>query len=156
MMPSFGLLMYPVHILAATLWVGGLFFAYIVLRPSVMLLEPPHRIGLWNAVFARFFLWVWISIAALFISGILILVWYFGGMVGAPLHIHLMLGLALIMTALYAYVFFVPYPAFKKHAAAANWPAAAAQQARIRTIVGINLLLGIATIVVGASGRLIV
>jgi len=29
-----------VHVLCAVLWVGGMFFAYVVLRPSLSVLEP--------------------------------------------------------------------------------------------------------------------
>lgn len=48
-----------IHLLAAIVWVGGMFFAYMVLRPAaVEVLEPPARLRLWNVVFRRFFPWV--------------------------------------------------------------------------------------------------
>ena len=46
------------HILAAIVWIGGMFFAVLVLRPAAGPLEPPDRLALWRRVFARFFPWV--------------------------------------------------------------------------------------------------
>ena len=52
-----------IHILAVLVWVGGMFFAYVILRPSaVITLQPPERLCLWDAVFKRFFGWVWVAI----------------------------------------------------------------------------------------------
>ena len=56
------------HVLAAIVWIGGMFFALLVLRPSAGPLEPPDRLALWRRVFARFFAWVWISLALLIIQ----------------------------------------------------------------------------------------
>ena len=53
------------HILAAIVWIGGMFFAVLVLRPSAFPLEPPDRLALWRRVFQRFFSWVWLSLALL-------------------------------------------------------------------------------------------
>ena len=30
------------HLLAAVVWVGGMFFAYLVLRPSLIVLDEPN------------------------------------------------------------------------------------------------------------------
>ena len=38
------------HILAAVIWVGGMFFAHMVLRPSAGLLDSPTRLALWERV----------------------------------------------------------------------------------------------------------
>ena len=47
------------HLLAAAIWVGGMFFAYNALRPAAaQALEPPLRLELWVQVFRRFFVWV--------------------------------------------------------------------------------------------------
>ena len=44
-----------IHVLSAVVWVGGMFFALLVLRPAVGPLEPAVRLALWRRVFARFF-----------------------------------------------------------------------------------------------------
>ena len=43
------------HLLAAVVWVGGMFFAYVALRPAAAQLEPPARLTLWVGVFKIFF-----------------------------------------------------------------------------------------------------
>ena len=47
-----------IHIFAAVVWVGGMFFAHQVLRSAAAALEPPSRLVLWSRVFGRFFAWV--------------------------------------------------------------------------------------------------
>ena len=76
-------LLIALHVLAAVVWVGGMFFAYMVLRPSAGPLDPPARLALWQRVFGRFFPWVWASIAVLLISGYTMLFVHFGGFAGA-------------------------------------------------------------------------
>ena len=69
------------HLLSVVIWVGGMFFAYMALRPAAgSLLEPPVRQTLWVAVFNRFFVWVWISIITLLISGFWMIFAELGGM----------------------------------------------------------------------------
>ena len=54
------------HILAAVIWVGGMFFAWMILRPALgASLEAPQRLQLWSAVFPRFFVWVWLAVLLL-------------------------------------------------------------------------------------------
>ena len=50
------------HILGAVVWVGGMFAAYMCLRPAAGPLEPPARLKLWRAFFGKFFPWVWLAI----------------------------------------------------------------------------------------------
>ena len=52
-------LLKAIHLLGAAIWVGGMFFALLVLRPSLSVLEPPARLALHGAVFSRFFRIVW-------------------------------------------------------------------------------------------------
>ena len=39
------------HVLGAVVWVGGMFAAYLCLRPAAGSLEPPLRLKLWSAFF---------------------------------------------------------------------------------------------------------
>src|SRR6516225_3728679 len=61
--------MVAIHLLAAVFWVGGMAFAYMVLRPAAAALDPPGRLLLWRRVFARFLPWVGVSIVVLLLSG---------------------------------------------------------------------------------------
>jgi uncharacterized membrane protein len=140
------------HIASVTLWMGGMFFAYVCLRPSAAeLLEPPLRLPLWQRVFARFFVWVWAAVILIPVSGLSMIARV--GFAAAPLNWHLMLLSGLAMIAIYLYVFFGPYPALKHAVAAADWKAGGAALNRIRQAVGINLLLGILTIAFATLGR---
>jgi len=143
------------HALAAVIWVGGMFFAYMVLRPAVGGIEPPpQRLQLWSRVFPRFFAWVWAAVIALPVSGYYRLFADFGGMSGAGLHIHAMQALAMIMILLFFYLFNGPYLGFRKAVAAEDWAAAGGQLNTIRRIVATNLVIGLVTTGIGASGRL--
>ena len=141
------------HALAAVVWVGGMFFAYMVLRPSAGPLEPPLRLALWARIFGRFFPWVWASIAVLLVSGYAMLFLRFGGFAGAGLHIHVMQVTGILMMALFLHLFFAKWRRFSRAVETGAFQDAAASLDRIRRIVAINLVLGIVTVAVGASGR---
>lgn len=146
----------PLHILAAIIWVGGMFFAYMILRAvAASLLEPPVRLALWSQVFKRFFPWVWAAIIVLLSSGLWMTFVEFGGMKNAGGHIHLMLTLGVIMMLLFLHLFFSPYRKLNTALAAKDIPAADQQLNKIRCMVGVNLILGLVTAVVASAGRFI-
>ncbi|MEK6771748.1 MAG: CopD family protein, partial [Pseudomonadota bacterium] len=141
------------HILATILWIGGMFFAYVALRPAAAsLLEPPQRLPLWAATFARFFPWVWVSVVVLPATGYWMVFYVFDGLRQVGLHVHLMQGLGWLMIVIYLFVFFAPYRQLKAAVAAKDWPAGGKALARIRRLVGINLLLGIALTIIATGG----
>ena len=78
---------------------------------------------------------------------------YFGGFAGAPLHIHLMQGTGILMMLLFLHLFFSPWRRFGRALEREAFPEAAMELAQIRRIVAINLVLGLLTVIVGASGR---
>jgi uncharacterized membrane protein len=141
------------HALAAVLWVGGMFFAYMVLRPSAGPLEPPARFALWHRVFSRFFPFVWASIAVLLASGSAMLFLRFGGFAGAGLYLHIMQATGILMMLLFLHLFFAPWRRFSRAVGAEEWSDAAAALDQMRRIVAINLVLGVITVAAGASGR---
>ena len=141
------------HILAAVVWVGGMFLAYVVLRPSAGPLEAETRLALWQRVFRGFFPWVWASIVVLLASGYAMIFLYFGGFAGAGLHIHLMQGIGIVMMLLFGHLFFGPWRRFSHAMEARDFAQAGSRLNQIRLIVAINLTLGLLTIIVGASGR---
>jgi uncharacterized membrane protein len=141
------------HVVAAVIWVGGMFFALMILRPSTGPLDPPTRLALWQRVFARFFPWVWGAVAVLLVSGFAMVIWGFGGFAKIGTYVHLMMGLGIIMMLIYAHLYFAPWQRFRRAVAAGEWPAAAKNIDQIRQMVTINLVLGLITVVVGAAGR---
>ncbi|WP_223212064.1 CopD family protein [Thiolapillus brandeum] len=143
----------PLHVLSVVIWVGGMFFAHMVLRPTaVESLEPPLRLRLWRGVFGRFFPWVWLCILLILASGFWMIFGVYGGMGGLALHVHLMFGMGLVMMLVFFYIFFVPYAALKKAVAAENWPAGGQALAGIRRLVTFNLVLGLLTVIVSTGG----
>ena len=139
-----------VHVLGIIVWVGGMFFAHQALRPAaVSTLEPPQRLPLWVATFQRFFPWVWVSIVLVLVSGLWMLTLY----PKAPVFIHIMLGLGIIMMLIYLHVFFAPYKKLKLAVAEQRWPDGAKALNQIRFLIGINLSIGLITVVVAIAGK---
>ena len=142
------------HILAAVIWVGGMAFAYSFLRPaSGEVLEGPARLALWRAVFKRFFPVVWVAIGLLLVSGYGMVFGIMGGFANVGVHIHLMNGLGIIMMLLFAHVFFAPWRRYCQALDQADLAAAAAKLNQIRLFIGINLLIGLAVVIIGSTGR---
>jgi uncharacterized membrane protein len=141
------------HILSAVVWVGGMFAAYVCLRPAAGALEPPQRLPMWRGFFQRFFPWVWVSVVLLLASGYWMLVTTFGGFAKAPLYINLMQTIGLIMVVLYVWLFHGPWLKFKRAVDAQQWPEAGAQLNRIRQIIAVNLPLGLIVVAIGGTGR---
>ena len=153
-MSTFSTVAVALHALAAVGWVGGMFFAYVVLRPSLGALEGPRRLALWGAVLGRFFVWVWLSVVVLLVTGYLQVAVDFGGFGRVGLHIHIMHAIGLVMVALYVFAFSLPFQRFQKAVAGEDWAEANLRLAQIRRLVATNLVLGLITVAIGASGRL--
>lgn len=150
--PALGILI-SLHALAAVIWVGGLFFAYVALRPAAARLAPAPRLGLWVAVFHRFFPWVWSAVAVLVVTGLLQVVATFGTFRYAPLYVQLMSELGGLMVLQFAYVYFLPWRQLQHAVAEQRWENGVASLGRIRRVVLVNLLLGLATVVSATGGR---
>ena len=141
------------HILSAVVWVGGMFFAYMALRPvAAALLEPPLRLPLWSQTFARFFPWVWIAIILLPTTGYWMILKVFNGFANIKLYIDIMQVTGTTMILIYLYIFFVPYQRMNTALSAGDFPVAGKQLAVIRKFIGTNLILGLITIIVAAGG----
>jgi uncharacterized membrane protein len=143
-----------IHVLAAVIWVGGMFFAYQILRPVAgQQLDAPQRLKLWSGVFRRFFPWVWLCVILLPITGYWMIFGFFGGMSTVGMHIHVMQGLGWLMILLYLHVYFAPFRRLKEAVITENWPEGGKQLDQIRLIISINLSLGLIVAAVAAGGR---
>ncbi len=134
-------LVLALHILGAVVWVGGMFFAIIVLRPGSSVLPAAQRVELHAEVFRRFFRIVWHAMPLILLTGYAMLFGLYGGFAGVDWGIHVMHLLGLIMAAIFVAIVFGPYGRFR----AAPSPAGADA---IRKLVLVNLILGLITIVV--------
>lgn len=143
------------HLLGAVIWVGGMFFAYMALRPVVAVqLQSPARLALWVGVFGRFFPWVWVSIVLLLGSG-LSLVGVQGGFGRVHIGVHLMTTLGIIMMLIYCFIYFVLFRRLKRGVSEENWQGAGAALARIRPLIAVNLSLGLVIVVVAKLGSVL-
>lgn len=141
------------HALAATVWVGGMLFAYAVLRPSLGPLAPAERLGLWRRVLGRFLAWAGAAVLVLLVTGYILLLGYFGGFAGAGVHVHIMHLTGWLMFLLYGWLVAGPWRRYRAAIDAGRLEAAAPELDRIRRIVATNLGLGVLTIALGAGGR---
>src|SRR5664279_3597064 len=137
-------LLLMLHILGVVVWVGGMFFAYVCLRPALVeLLQPPERLRLWRRVFARFFVWVWWAVALIAASRLIMLVQH--GFATAPRSWHLMMTSGLAMIGIYIFVAIRLYPVLHRAVEAEDWKAGGLALTRIRQMIGTNLILGLLT-----------
>jgi len=142
------------HALAAVIWVGGMFFAYMALRPvAASQLEAPQRLALWAGVFGKFFPWVFAAIAVLLLTGFWMVLAYYGGLGAVGLYVHLMLWLGILMMLVFMHVFFAPFRRLKLAVAAQDWAAGADKLAQIRLLIAVNLSLGVCVVAIASGGR---
>lgn len=150
-MTPFGIV-YTLHVLSALVWVGGMFFAWMVLRPAaIKALEGPARLKLWVEVFQGFFRWVWIAVVLLPISGVGMIHLQYSGFEAAPRYVQVMMGLYVVMTALFIRIQALLLPELRTAVAAQDWPTGAATLGKIRKLVGINLIVGLVLVAIAAA-----
>jgi len=141
------------HALSAVVWVGGMFFAHQALRPAAVVLEPGPRLLLWARVLGRFFAWVIGAIVLLLVSGFAMVFDVFGGFGGVGLYIQLMMGIGILMMLLFFHLYFAPWRRFQAAVGRQDWAEGGRQLGQIRSIVTLNLILGLIVVGIGASGR---
>lgn len=141
------------HALFAVFWVGGMFFAWLCLRPATGALDAATRQQLWVASLARYFPWILAAVVVLLATGFYMIA-ELGGMARVSPWVHAMLGLGIIMMLMFLHVCFAPFRKLKRSVAAGDMAAAARQLGQIRVLVGINLLLGVLAVAAGALASL--
>lgn len=144
-------ILFLLHVAGVVVWVGGMFFAHFCLRPvAAQQLPPPQRLPLLAAVLGRFFVAVTVSVVAILASGFAMMAG--AGFGSAPAAWHVMMGVGLLMTAIFGIILLHFYPRLRAGVAAQDWPAAGAAMNRIRQLVATNLALGAAVVAVAALG----
>lgn len=141
------------HLIGVVLWVGGMGFGVMVLRPSLAALEPPARLSLMGQVHGKFFRMVWVLMPLVVLSGYMLLFGVHGGFAGVHWPVHVMHLLGLIMAGIFVTIWFGPFAALKRALAAGDMAAAGPCNERIRKLVGINVSLGMLAILTAAMAR---
>jgi len=141
------------HAIAAVIWVGGMFFAYACLRPTIAILDPQLRLRIWSGALSRFFRWVFPAIVVILVTGLWMVFGHFHGITRVGTDVHLMITFGVVMMLLALHAYFAPYKRLKRNIAHSNWTEAVRQVGQIRWIVLINLALGLAVTAIAVSGR---
>jgi uncharacterized membrane protein len=143
-----------IHLLCAVLWVGGMFFAYVVLHPSMQAIDNQQRLLLTTQVLRRFFLVVWHAMPLIILTGLGMLWFMFGGMAAVqsgampmlPWPLHAMIGCGILMAVIFIALVFGPYRQFRRTIDRARMTQ---RLATVRRLIGINLLLGLIAVIAG-------
>lgn len=138
------------HVISDVIWIGGMFLAYMVVRPAAAeVLEPPQRLKLWTGIFRRFFPWVWAAVALILGSGFVMM----GQMGAVPAYVVAMTAIGVVMSMIFMHIYFAPFGRLKRAVAAEDWKAGGAALNQIRILVATNLGLGLINIAVAILGK---
>jgi uncharacterized membrane protein len=75
----------------------------------------------------------------------------YAGFETAPRYVQVMMGLYVVMTALFIRIQALMLPELRTAVTAEDWPAGAAVLGRIRRLVGINLIVGLVLVAIAAA-----
>jgi uncharacterized membrane protein len=136
-----------IHILAAIIWLGGLFYAYLALQPNKASPELSVWLPVWSSAFGRFLLWGRISSVLMLGTGFVMTY------VELPDYVRAMMALGITAMAIYAYLDVVSSRRFRRALSISNWSDAERRMKAVRLLIAITVALGIVAAVIGASGR---
>jgi uncharacterized membrane protein len=148
-------LVFPLHVLATIVLLGGLFFASVVFRPVARGLDVETASSLWLQMLSRLFAWGWVSLLLILATGIAMVSLKFGGFSGIPMIHRGNMAIGIPAIALFGYVFFGPWRQYRRAISRRHWAAAEKELTRVRVLMGIILTLGLVASVVSAAGRYI-
>ena len=140
------------HILSTVIWVGGMFFAHVALRPALGALAPPIRLPLVAATLGTFFRWAAAAVVTLLGTGFM-MIFALGGFGNVDASVHVMTVVGLVMASIFGFIVAVPFPRLRTAVAASAWDSAAAALTQVRRLVGVNLILGLVTVTIAILGH---
>jgi uncharacterized membrane protein len=140
------------HLLGVIVWVGGMFFAHVILRVVLNeMLEPQKRLPLLLRVFDRFFSWVWGAVIVILASGYWMLFSVYGE--ETAFWLSFMSGGGTLMAAIFIFIYALPYHQLSVALKEQDMPRAVAAITLIRKLILINLTLGILITVITTVGK---
>ena len=146
---------FPLHVLAAIVFIGGLFSAVIVSRPLARGLDTEAASVLWQQALSRVFAWAWGSLLLIVATGIVMVSLKFGGFSGVPPIHRANMAIGIPAMLLFGYAFFGPWQRYRRTIARGDLTAAHWALSRVRVLMGVTLGLGLLASVVSAVGRYI-
>jgi uncharacterized membrane protein len=135
------------HVVGVVLWVGGMGFSQMVLRPATASMEAPARVRFMMDVLGRFFRLVTVSLVLIWVSGLAMLAPV--GMKNAPLSWHIMYGLATITTVIFIVIYGLYLGKAKPALANNDIAGAGAVLMKLRVLISINFVLATLAMVAG-------
>lgn len=145
-------LLLVLHVLAAVIWIGGMFFAYALLRPALGSVDKEQRLTIWSLTLKKFFPWVWLCIVVLLASGF-IMISLMGGFTVIGARVYMMMGLGIVMMAIFKFVYVAPFKHLCRGVEEQQWEVAAFALGTIRKLVATNLVIGISVIIIAVGLR---
>ncbi|MEN3027736.1 MAG: hypothetical protein ABDH29_00570 [Aquificaceae bacterium] len=122
------------HLLFAMVWIGGMVYSLLFLRPSLKeLAQEEQRQRFLKSVFSRFFSAVWLSLLVLFLTGMGLWHGYRKDFSENPLF-HAKLFLFALMTLVFVYLYFFLFRRGKL--------------SQVPNLVAVNLILGLLVLLI--------
>jgi uncharacterized membrane protein len=128
-----------IHLLCVVLWVGGMAFLLLTLRPGLNTLDPAARLMLQGVVFRRFFRTIWQVMPMAIISGLLLLILSYSHQ-ALPWEVMVMQTGGVLMAAIFVGMVLVPNKRFQEKLAAGT--ATHADVVPIRRLIWLSLGIG--------------
>jgi uncharacterized membrane protein len=140
------------HLLGVIIWVGGMFFAHMVLRPVLnQHLEPHVRLPLLLHVFDHFFPWVWGAVFSIIASGYWLIFTQYDTNTAFWLSFMALVGT--VMAAIFVFIYAIPYHQLSTALKADDIARAVAAISLIRKLILTNLILGLLITLVTVFGK---
>lgn len=143
-----------VHLLAIMLWLGGMAYTLMFVRPALGELPPPERLRTLRGIVARFLGAVLAAVLIALASGAWMMaevasqVHATGGTLRIPPAWHVMAGLGVVMAIIYFYVRYGIFNRLNDAVERGAWAEGAAAAAALRRWVLVNLLIGLVIVAV--------
>jgi uncharacterized membrane protein len=134
-----GLLLF-LHLAGVVVWIGGMFFTVFCLHPSLAELAPKDRVALVTNTLGRFLRLVIVALVLIWASGLGLVAT--AGLERLPTGWHMMIGIALVMTIVFAYLYVGLFRPAQRAFATGDSAPVPRLLGRIRTLVIVNLILG--------------
>jgi uncharacterized membrane protein len=142
---------HAVHQIGVLIWIGSLFFVRLVLLPATAATRAPmDRMSFRLAAYRRMFRWGWVSMLLVWGSGL----WSLRApeLTKLPLHVEIMAAIAGVMVLLHLVGFLVLYLNMEIAVQEERLIGAAKNNFWMRKLIWVNLILGLAAALLGASG----
>lgn len=143
------------HILGATIWVGGLFMLVAIIWPSINQTVINHQAYLKASVdvLGMFIPWLIAASIMTIISGYVTLFGLYHGFKSAPLYIHIMAGFGFFMLLLVGHIIMSPWKRMHKALEEKAWDEVEKYLPKAKLFVWIGLVIGVIVLLVAGSGR---